>query len=112
MREHMIVWGYRNRICKGQSMAMMGIKIMAARITEKYTLRLASEKTHDDMVLVDHFIGFAKGHNCPLIFERRKGLVDLVDSLIPSLETDLAYTICSPKQSVALVIQVLNDILK
>ncbi len=49
------------------------IKITAVRITEKYTLRFASEKTHDDMVLMDHFIGFAKGHSCPLIFERCKG---------------------------------------
>ena len=73
MREHMFVWGYGNRICAGQNMAIMEIKIMAARITEKYNLRLASEKTHDDMVMMDHFIGFAKGHSCPLIFERRKG---------------------------------------
>ena len=53
-------------------MAIMEVKVMAACITETYTLRLASEKTHDDMVLMDHFIGFAKGHSCPLIFERRK----------------------------------------
>ena len=68
MKELMLVWGKGTRICLGQNMATMEMKILVSRVIDKFTVKLASEQTHDDMVMTDHFTLIPKGLKCPLVF--------------------------------------------
>jgi len=69
MRELMLVWGKGNRACLGRTMATMELKIATAAIMRRYSVRLASQKTNDDMRMTDHFTLIPKGKQCFLIFE-------------------------------------------
>jgi cytochrome P450 len=67
-REMMLVWGKGTRACLGQHMATMEIKILLARIVDRFDAKLAGEKTHDEMEMTDHFTLIPKGKRCGLIF--------------------------------------------
>lgn len=64
----MLVWGKGSRICLGQHMAIMELKILLARIIDMFEVRLAGEQTHADMEMTDHFTLIPKGKKCGLIF--------------------------------------------
>ncbi|KAM7183701.1 Cytochrome P450 [Rhypophila sp. PSN 637] len=66
-REMMIVWGKGPRRCLGQYMATMECKISLARIVAHFEVRLAGEKTHQEMLMTDHFMLVPKGHRCSLL---------------------------------------------
>ncbi|KAK1760108.1 cytochrome P450 [Echria macrotheca] len=69
MQEMMIVWGGKGpRVCMGQYMATMEIKLLLARLMAQFTVRLQSEATHDEMVMTDHFTLIPKGKRCGLVF--------------------------------------------
>lgn len=68
VREMMIPWGRGTRACIGQHMATMESKISLARIIADFEVQLAGEKTHDEMVVTDHFTLIPKGQRCGLIF--------------------------------------------
>jgi len=68
VREMMIAWGRGPRACIGQHMATMESKISLARIIAEFEVQLAGEKTHDEMVMTDHFTLIPKGQRCGLIF--------------------------------------------
>ncbi|OCL06977.1 cytochrome P450 [Glonium stellatum] len=69
MKDSMLVWGKGTRTCLGQNMALMELKIMLARVMDKYAVRIRSEKTHGDMLMTDHFTLIPKGQKCELVFE-------------------------------------------
>lgn len=69
-REMMLVWGKGSRACLGQHMAVMEIMVTVARLLAAYSLRIASDKTHDDMIMTDHFTLIPKGQRCGLTFEK------------------------------------------
>ena len=54
-------------------MSLMEMKIATAALIKRYTVRLASEKTVDDMEMTDHFTLIPKGLKCPLVFEKVEG---------------------------------------
>ncbi|KAK4215462.1 cytochrome P450 [Rhypophila decipiens] len=66
-REMMFVWGKGPRSCLGQHMATMECKISLARIVAHFEVRLAGEKTHEEMIMTDHFTLVPKGHRCSLV---------------------------------------------
>ncbi|KAK5659656.1 hypothetical protein OQA88_864 [Cercophora sp. LCS_1] len=69
MQEMMIAWGGKGpRACPGKRMATMEMKLLLARLMDRLTVSLASEATHDDMVMTDHFILIPEGHRCGLVF--------------------------------------------
>jgi len=70
VREMMIPWGKGPRTCIGQHMATMETKISLARIINAFEVQLAGEKTHDEMVMTDHFTLIPKGQRCGLIFNK------------------------------------------
>jgi cytochrome P450 len=68
VREMMIAWGKGPRTCIGQHMATMESKISLAKIIAEFEVQLAGEKTHEEMVMTDHFTLIPKGQRCGLIF--------------------------------------------
>ncbi|KAK5657494.1 hypothetical protein OQA88_3066 [Cercophora sp. LCS_1] len=68
VQEMMLAWGKGSRACIGQYMATMEIKIVLARIIDRFEAKLEGESTHDDMEMTDHFSLVPKGHRCGLIF--------------------------------------------
>jgi len=72
VREMMIPWGKGPRTCIGQSMATMETKISLARIIAQFEVQLAGEKTHEEMVMTDHFTLIPAGQRCGLIFNDLK----------------------------------------
>ena len=68
VREVMMPWGKGPRACIGQHMATMETKISLARIITEFGVQLAGVKTHDEMVMTDHFTLIPKGQRCGLIF--------------------------------------------
>jgi cytochrome P450 len=68
VREMMIPWGRGPRTCIGKHMATMESKISLARMIADFEVQLAGEKTHDEMVMTDHFTLIPKGQRCGLIF--------------------------------------------
>jgi cytochrome P450 len=67
MREMMLVWGKGTRVCLGQHMAMMEIKILLARMVDRFRVEMAPQ-THDEMEMTDHFTLIPKGKKCTLVF--------------------------------------------
>ncbi|OCL02649.1 hypothetical protein AOQ84DRAFT_304292 [Glonium stellatum] len=53
-------------------MAMMEMKIVITRLIERFTIRVTSEQTHDDMLMTDHFALIPKGGKCEIVFELAK----------------------------------------
>ncbi|KAK0641810.1 cytochrome P450 [Cercophora newfieldiana] len=72
MQEMMLVWGGKGgpRSCPGRYMATMEMKLLLARLMDRYTVALESEATHDDMVMTDHFALIPKGGRCGLVVSR------------------------------------------
>jgi cytochrome P450 len=70
MKELMLAFGKGTRGCLGKTMSLMEMKIATAALIKKYAVRLASEKTVDDMEMTDHFTLIPKGQRCLLVFER------------------------------------------
>jgi cytochrome P450 len=68
-REMWLVWGKGTRVCLGQHMATMEQKITLARLMERFRVKLASPKTHEEMEMTDHFTLIPKGQKCSLVFE-------------------------------------------
>ena len=68
MREMTLVWGKGSRVCRGQRLAVMEIKILLAKLIDIYAVRLAGEHTHGDMELTDHFTLIPRGKKCELVF--------------------------------------------
>jgi cytochrome P450 len=68
-REMWLVWGKGTRICLGQHMATMEMKIVLARLIERFAVKLAGSGTHDEMEMTDHFTLIPKGKKCSLVFE-------------------------------------------
>ncbi|GAB1319337.1 hypothetical protein MFIFM68171_09547 [Madurella fahalii] len=72
MQEMMLVWGGKGpRVCPGRYMATMEVKLLLARLMDRFTVQLQSESTHDEMVMTDHFTLIPKGHRCGLVFIKR-----------------------------------------
>jgi cytochrome P450 len=63
----MLVWGKGTRICLGQHMATMEIKIVLARMMDRFKVDMVPQ-THDEMEMTDHFTLIPKGHRCTLVF--------------------------------------------
>lgn len=61
-------FGKGSRACLGQHMATMQIKILLARVVARFRVRLASDATHDEMDMTDHFTLIPKGRRCGLVF--------------------------------------------
>jgi cytochrome P450 len=72
MRDMMLVWGKASRICPGQYMATMEIKILLARLLDRFEVRLQGEQTHEEMEMTDHFTLIPKGKRCGLIFSEAR----------------------------------------
>ncbi|KAK5651188.1 hypothetical protein OQA88_12736 [Cercophora sp. LCS_1] len=70
MQEMMLVWGGKGgpRACVGQYMATMELKLLLARLMDRFMVTLESEATHDEMVMTDHFVLIPKGRRCGLVF--------------------------------------------
>lgn len=68
MREMLLGFGKGSRACLGQHMATMQIKILLARVVARFRVRLASDATHDEMDMTDHFTLIPKGRRCGLVF--------------------------------------------
>ena len=73
MRDMMLVWGKGTRVCLGQHMAMMEIKILLARMVDRFGVELAGPKTHEEMEMTDHFTLIPKGKRCSLVFSSALG---------------------------------------
>lgn len=73
VRDMMLVWGKGSRICLGQHMATMEIKILLARMIEVFEVCLQGEQTHADMEMTDHFTLIPKGKKCGLVFTKAQG---------------------------------------
>src|SRR6266480_1282448 len=69
MHEMILVWGKGSRTCIGQRMATMEIKILLARLMERFKVRLQGEETHAEMEMTDHFTLIPKGKRCGLVFD-------------------------------------------
>jgi cytochrome P450 len=67
-RDMLLVWGKGSRACLGQHLATMQVKILLARVIGRFQVRLASEATHAEMEMTDHFTLIPKGRRCGLIF--------------------------------------------
>ncbi|OIW25663.1 cytochrome P450 [Coniochaeta ligniaria NRRL 30616] len=67
MREMMLVWGKGARACLGQHMAVMEIKILLARMMDRFKVDMVPQ-THAEMEMTDHFTLIPKGQRCTLIF--------------------------------------------
>lgn len=67
-REMMMSWGKGTRTCLGQYMATMDVKLTLAKVVERFAFKVAGEKTHDEMVMTDHFTLIPKGQRCGLVF--------------------------------------------
>ena len=72
MKNALLVWGGGTRICLGKNMAMMEMKIAITRLIERFTIRVSSQRTHDDMLITDHFALIPKGGRCEVVFELAK----------------------------------------
>lgn len=68
VREMMLVWGRGTRVCLGQHMATMELKILLARLMDRFEVTLQSAATHDEMVMTDHFTLIPEGKRCGLVF--------------------------------------------
>ncbi|RYP65630.1 hypothetical protein DL769_006261 [Monosporascus sp. CRB-8-3] len=68
VREMMLMWGKGTRACLGQHMATMEIKMLLGRIVERFRIKLAGLKTHEEMEMTDHFTLIPKGRRCSLVF--------------------------------------------
>ncbi len=68
VREMFLVWGKGSRTCLGQYMATMELKILLARLIERFEVNLQGESTHDEMEMTDHFTLIPKGKRCGLVF--------------------------------------------
>jgi len=53
-------------------MAMMEMKIVITRLIERFAIRVASQRTHDDMLITNHFALIPKGGRCEVVFELAK----------------------------------------
>jgi cytochrome P450 len=72
MREMLLTWGKGSRLCLGQYMAMMELKILVSRLTERCLIQLEGESTHVDMEMLDYFVIQPKGSRCRLVFRTAK----------------------------------------
>lgn len=70
VQDMMLVWGKGPRMCSGQYMATMELKILLARLMDRFRVALHGEQTHADMEMTDHFILIPKGHCCSLVFTK------------------------------------------
>lgn len=71
VQQMMLVWGGKGpRSCPGQHIAKMEIKIVVARLVERFVVRLESERTHAEMEMTDHFTLIPRGRRCGLVFVR------------------------------------------
>jgi cytochrome P450 len=71
MQEMMLLWGGKGpRVCPGQYMATMEVKLLLARLMDRFIVRLQGESTHDEMIMTDHFTLIPKGRRCGLVFTR------------------------------------------
>jgi cytochrome P450 len=73
VRDMMLVWGKGSRICLGQHMAVMELKILLARIIDTFDVRLRGYQTHAEMEMTDHFTLIPKGKKCGLVFTMAEG---------------------------------------
>lgn len=64
----MLVWGNGTRVCLGQYMATMEIKMLLGRVVDRFEVALAGPKTHEEMEMTDHFTLIPKGQRCGLVF--------------------------------------------
>jgi cytochrome P450 len=69
-REMMLVWGKGSRVCLGQHMAIMEIKILLATLIDSFEVQLEGAQTHSDMEMTDHFTLIPKGKKCGLVFTK------------------------------------------
>lgn len=70
MRDMMMVWTKGVRICAGQNLALMEMKLAIARMIERYTVRLASDQTSRDMAAINvEEIMLPRGRKCMLVFD-------------------------------------------
>lgn len=58
------------RVCMGQNMAVMEMKIATATLLMQYAVNLAPEMTDGDMDITDHFALVPKGRKCLLTFSK------------------------------------------
>ncbi|EON65750.1 hypothetical protein W97_04989 [Coniosporium apollinis CBS 100218] len=70
MKELMLAFGKGTRNCLGQTMALMEMKLTTAALIKRFSVRLASPRTVDDMEMTDHFTLIPRGKKCLLVFER------------------------------------------
>ncbi len=71
-REMFFAWGKGSRACLGQMMATMELKILIARVIERFSVQVQGASTHADMEMTDHFTLIPKGKKCELIFSETK----------------------------------------
>ncbi|KAB5585128.1 cytochrome P450 [Coniochaeta sp. 2T2.1] len=67
MREMILVWGKGTRACLGQYMATMEIKILLARMMDRFSVEKVAT-TDGEMEMTDHFTLIPKGLKCTLVF--------------------------------------------
>ena len=65
----MLVWGGGEFACIGLNLAIMEIKIMAAKIFSVFEVALEGEQTHRDMQMADHMTMKPKGGKGYFIFK-------------------------------------------
>lgn len=63
-----MVWGKGARACVGQYMATMELKILLARLIDRFEISLRGDETHEEMEMTDHFVIVPKGQRCSLVF--------------------------------------------
>lgn len=74
MREMMLVWGGKggaaSRVCPGQYMATVEMKLLLSRVVAGFEVRLAGQETHAEIEMKAHFALMVKGDRCGLVFEQ------------------------------------------
>lgn len=65
-------FGYANRTCAGQNLAMINIKIMLWAVCRNFKIELHPSTTNDSMKMLETFLITPKAHKCLLMFKPRE----------------------------------------
>ncbi|ESK91848.1 cytochrome p450 [Moniliophthora roreri MCA 2997] len=71
MMQHMMPFGYGSRVCGGQNVAQMMMKIVIATVVRNFDIVAPAETNEQSMEMKDSFVIFPSAMECKLIFTPR-----------------------------------------